>query len=70
MGVISESLKDGVFTLILNRPDKKNAMSLELLQQLHLSLGRASESKASVIVIRGCRQHLLFGRRRSRVQGQ
>jgi len=53
MGVITESLKDGVFTLNLNRPDKKNAMSLELLQQLRLSLAHAAESKASIIIIRG-----------------
>lgn len=53
MGVINEALNDGVFTVLLNRPDKKNAMSLELLQELDRSLARAKEAEASVVVIRG-----------------
>jgi 2-(1,2-epoxy-1,2-dihydrophenyl)acetyl-CoA isomerase len=53
MDVVNETLRDGVFTLILNRPDKKNAMSLELLRELHRSLVKAREAGASVVVIRG-----------------
>ena len=53
MSVVEESYKDGVFTLILNRPEKKNAMSLELLKSIHASLLDAEEKKASIIVIRG-----------------
>ncbi len=53
MAVIEESYSDGVFTLTLNRPEKKNAMSLELLKALHSSLMAAEEKKAGVIIIRG-----------------
>jgi 2-(1,2-epoxy-1,2-dihydrophenyl)acetyl-CoA isomerase len=53
MGIISDVFHEGTFTLTLNRPDKKNAMSLELLQGLYCSLQAAEEKKASVVVIRG-----------------
>lgn len=53
MAVVDETLDDGVFTLTLNRPDKKNAMSLELLQHLSSSLQAAADKGASIVVIRG-----------------
>ena len=53
MSLVNEAYSDGVYTLMLNRPEKKNAMSLELLEQLHHSLVRAGEKEASVVVIRG-----------------
>lgn len=53
MGVVSEVYADGVCTLTLNRPDKKNAMSLELLKDLYGSLQAAERQGASIIVIRG-----------------
>jgi 2-(1,2-epoxy-1,2-dihydrophenyl)acetyl-CoA isomerase len=53
MGVIEESYKDGVFTLTLNRPEKKNAMSLEFFEALYGSLLSARDKEASVVVIRG-----------------
>ena len=31
MSVVLESMKDDVFTITLNRPDKKNAMDYDLL---------------------------------------
>jgi 2-(1,2-epoxy-1,2-dihydrophenyl)acetyl-CoA isomerase len=53
MSVIIDSYNEGVFTLVLNRPDKKNAMSLELLQGIYSSLQKAAEMKASIVIIRG-----------------
>ncbi len=53
MGVVSKAYADGVYTLTLNRPDKKNAMSLELLKDLYACLGEAEKEKASIVVIRG-----------------
>ena len=53
MGVVIEAFADGVLSLTLNRPEKKNAMSLELLEALHDSLQRAEKEGASIIVIRG-----------------
>jgi len=51
--VVGEEYKDGVYSLTLNRPEKKNAMSMELLEALYRSLERAGKEKASVVVIRG-----------------
>lgn len=53
MDVLIESFADGVFTIMLNRPEKKNAMSLELLKRLSEALERAEARGAGVIVIRG-----------------
>jgi 2-(1,2-epoxy-1,2-dihydrophenyl)acetyl-CoA isomerase len=53
MSVVEESFRDGVFTLTLNRPEKKNAMSLELLKAVHASLLSARDKDAGVVVIRG-----------------
>lgn len=53
MSPILEQLSDGVLTIILNRPEKKNAMSLELLKRLSEALDRAEAQGAAVIVIRG-----------------
>ncbi len=53
MAVVLETFADGVFTITLNRPDKKNAMSLELLKSLSEAIGRADTQGASIVVIRG-----------------
>ncbi|HUJ88916.1 MAG TPA: enoyl-CoA hydratase-related protein [Syntrophorhabdales bacterium] len=53
MDVLIETLADEVFTIVLNRPEKKNAMSLELLKRLFEALERAEAQGAGVIVIRG-----------------
>jgi len=53
MDVLIESFADGIFTIMLNRPEKKNAMSLELLKRLSEALERAEAQGAGVIVIRG-----------------
>ncbi|HVN25398.1 MAG TPA: enoyl-CoA hydratase-related protein [Syntrophorhabdales bacterium] len=53
MDVVLETFADGVFTITLNRPEKKNAMSLELLKGLSESLARAEAQGAAVVVLRG-----------------
>ena len=53
MGVVKEEFHDGVYTISLNRPEKSNAMSLELLTALCRALRGAEEKKAPVVVIRG-----------------
>jgi len=53
MEVVTESLADGVFTIMLNRPEKKNAMSLDLLKSFFEALKRAEAQGAGIIVIRG-----------------
>ncbi len=53
MDAVREEFKDGVATIWLNRPEKKNAMDSELLPALHQALLRAQEKKSSVVIIRG-----------------
>lgn len=53
MNVVEETYSDGVFTITLNRPEKKNAMSLDLLKALYTSLEKGEKQQARLIVIRG-----------------
>jgi 2-(1,2-epoxy-1,2-dihydrophenyl)acetyl-CoA isomerase len=53
MSVILESSENGIYTITLNRPDKKNSMNSELLIQLQKSLQKAGDSGSQIIVIRG-----------------
>ncbi|MDD3846946.1 MAG: enoyl-CoA hydratase-related protein [Syntrophorhabdaceae bacterium] len=53
MPVVLESLRDDVFTITLNRPDKKNAMDLDLLKGLYEALKNAAGEQAPFVVIRG-----------------
>ncbi len=53
MSVILENFSDGVFTITLNRPDKKNPMSLELLKALDSAMVNAEVQGSQIVVIRG-----------------
>jgi len=53
MDVVKEEYRDGVCTIMLNRPERKNAMSSDLLPALYQALQNAEGKKSSVIVIRG-----------------
>ncbi len=44
---------DGVATLTLNRPEKRNAISFELIEDLMGALGAARESAAQVVIVTG-----------------
>jgi 2-(1,2-epoxy-1,2-dihydrophenyl)acetyl-CoA isomerase len=53
MDAVKESFENGVFTITLNKPEKKNAMDLELMEGISEALKRAEAQKPSFIVIRG-----------------
>ncbi len=53
MDIVLESYKDGVYTITLNRPEKKNAMDFDLLKGLQDAMQRADAEKSSFIIIRG-----------------
>lgn len=53
MDAVKDTFDDGIFTITLNRPDKKNAMDTELLTGLHGALCKADELGAAIIIIRG-----------------
>jgi methylglutaconyl-CoA hydratase len=44
---------DGITTLTLNRPEKRNAISFELLEELMKSLDQVAKSDAGVLIITG-----------------
>src|SRR4030095_3195800 len=47
------STQNGVATLTLNRPDKRNAISYELIDELLRALGEVEQSPAQVLIITG-----------------
>ena len=49
--ILTQLSETGVFRLILNRPDKRNALSLEMLDAISDALTQAEASEARVIVI-------------------
>jgi methylglutaconyl-CoA hydratase len=56
------SLEDGVLTLTLNRPAKRNALSGELIEELHQSLERADlDAEVRVVVLRGAGKDFCAG---------
>ncbi|HPP06444.1 MAG TPA: enoyl-CoA hydratase/isomerase family protein [Syntrophorhabdaceae bacterium] len=53
MQEVLDTIKDGVFTITLNRPDRKNAMNSSLLEALYKTLEKAEKMAADIVVIRG-----------------
>jgi 2-(1,2-epoxy-1,2-dihydrophenyl)acetyl-CoA isomerase len=53
MNAVKEEYKDGICTILLNKPEKKNAMDSELLSALFEALQHARDKKSQVVVIRG-----------------
>ena len=53
MSVLTEESQDGVTTITFNRPEKRNALTLDLLAAFCEALRNAQEKKASIVVIRG-----------------
>jgi 2-(1,2-epoxy-1,2-dihydrophenyl)acetyl-CoA isomerase len=53
MDVVLEAYNDGIYTITLNRPEKKNAMDFDLLRGLYDAMQRANAKEPSFIIIRG-----------------
>ena len=53
MDVVLETYKDDIYTITLNRPEKKNAMDYDLFHGLNVALKNADGQKAPLVVIRG-----------------
>jgi 2-(1,2-epoxy-1,2-dihydrophenyl)acetyl-CoA isomerase len=53
MDAVKEVFDAGIYTIILNRPDKKNAMDSALLEGLYAALKRADEQAPHIIIIKG-----------------
>ncbi|OPY77676.1 MAG: 4-chlorobenzoyl coenzyme A dehalogenase-2 [Syntrophorhabdus sp. PtaU1.Bin058] len=53
MEVVLEAYKDDIYTITLNRPEKKNAMDYDLLYGINVALKNAESQKAPFVVIRG-----------------
>jgi methylglutaconyl-CoA hydratase len=56
------ALEEGVLTLTLNRPTKRNALNAELIEELHRSLERSDlDSAVRVVVLRGAGKDFCAG---------
>ena len=53
MSLVKEESQDGVTLITLNRPEKRNALTLELLAAFCQALRNTQEKKTSIVVIRG-----------------
>jgi len=59
---LRSSLQDGVLTLTLDRPEKRNALSAALVDGLHAALERADlDAEVRVIVLRGAGRDFCAG---------
>jgi len=62
MTVLLSSMDAGVLSLTLNRPDKRNALSAELIEALHRGLERADlDGETRVVVLRGAGKDFCAG---------
>lgn len=59
--VLTERWVGTACRLLLNRPDKGNALSRELVQALDDAIGRCTERGASLLVIEGAGRHFCTG---------
>ena len=59
---LSVTVADGILTLTLDRPDKRNALSTPLIEALHAGLERADlDAAVRVVVIRGAGKDFCAG---------
>ena len=61
-GALSSVLHEGVLTLTLSRPDKRNALSAALVEELHQALDRADlDPEVRAVALRGAGQDFCAG---------
>jgi methylglutaconyl-CoA hydratase len=61
-GALRTTLDGGVFTLTLDRPDKRNALDAALIEALHAALDRADlDGEVRVVVLRGAGKDFCAG---------
>jgi methylglutaconyl-CoA hydratase len=59
---VLESLADGILTVTLNRPDKRNALDSATVSRLHAALERAElDAEVRVVVLRGAGKDFCAG---------
>jgi len=59
---LRSALQDGVLTLTLDRPDKRNALSAALVDAMHAALERADlDAEVRVVVLRGAGRDFCAG---------
>src|SRR5215472_2153958 len=51
--LVTHSLAGGVAEIVLNRPDKLNALTLEMVEQLHANLEAAETAGVRALILRG-----------------
>ena len=62
MSVLLVSLEAGVLRLTLNRPDKRNALSAELIEELHRAFERADlDAETRVVLVTGAGKDFCAG---------
>jgi methylglutaconyl-CoA hydratase len=61
-GLLVTSIEDGIFSVTLNRPEKRNALSGELIELLHEALEHADiDADIRVVLIRGAGKDFCAG---------
>jgi methylglutaconyl-CoA hydratase len=61
-GPVGVAMADGVLTILLERPEKRNALSLALVESLHHALDRADlDAEVRVVVLRGAGKDFCAG---------
>ena len=51
--LVLTSITDGLLTITLNRPEKRNALSVELFQAIGAAFNRAAEPEVRAVLLRG-----------------
>src|SRR5215470_320805 len=51
--LVSHTFQSGVAEIVLNRPDKLNALTLDMIEQLHASLQTAETQQVRALILRG-----------------